>query len=67
MNAASQLYMTGLCHLVIVSNGQMLHECSFLVVHGSSGHLVMLSNGQLLHECSNSFVHGWSGSFCNGK
>ena len=47
MNAASQLYMTGLCHLVIVSNGQMLHECSFLVVHGSSGHLVMVSNGQL--------------------
>ena len=26
MNAESQLYMTGLCHLVIVSNVQMLKE-----------------------------------------
>ena len=37
MSAASQLYMTGLGHIVIVSNGQLLHECSISVVHGWSG------------------------------
>ena len=37
MNAASQLYVTGLGHFVIVNNGQLLHECSILVVHGWSG------------------------------
>ena len=31
MNAASQLYMAGLGHLVLVSNGQLLHECSIPV------------------------------------
>ena len=67
MNAASQLYMAGLGHLVMVSNGHMLHECSILVVHGSSGHLVMLSNGQLLHDCIISIVHDRSESSCNGK
>ena len=36
MNAASQLYMTGLGHLVMVSNGQLLHERSISVVHGWS-------------------------------
>ena len=58
--------MAGLVHFVMVSNGQVLQECSILVVHGSSGHLVMISNGQLLHERSISFVHGWCGSSCNG-
>ena len=37
MNAASQLYVTGLGHLVMVSKGQLLHECSISVVHGWSG------------------------------
>ena len=59
--------MAGLSHLVIVSNGQMLHECSILVVHGSLGHLVMLSNGQLLHDCIISVEHDWCESSCNGK
>ena len=36
MNAVSQLYMAGLGRLVTISNGQLLHECSILVVHGWS-------------------------------
>ena len=36
MIASSQLYMTGLSHLVMVSNGQLLHERSISVVHGWS-------------------------------
>ena len=42
INAASQLYLAGLGHLVMVSNGQllhdcMLHDCIISVVHGWSG------------------------------
>ena len=37
MNASSQLYMSGLGHFVMVSNGQLLHECSISVVHVWSG------------------------------
>ena len=37
MSVASQLYMTGLGHFVMVRNGQLLHECSISVVHGWSG------------------------------
>ena len=37
MNAASQFNVAGLSHLVMVSNGQLLHERSILVVHGWSG------------------------------
>ena len=37
MNAASQLYMAGQGHLVMVSNGQLLHERIISVVHGWSG------------------------------
>ena len=65
--AASQFYMTGLGHLVIVSNGQLLHECSNSTVYGWSGHLVTVSNGQLLNKCSVSTVHCWSWSSCNDK
>ena len=36
INAASQLYMAGLGHLVMVSNGQMLHKCSISAVHDRS-------------------------------
>ena len=34
MNAASRVYMAGLGHLVIVSNGQLLHTCSISAVCG---------------------------------
>ena len=37
MNASSQLYMTGLSHLVMESNGQLLHERSISIVHDWSG------------------------------
>ena len=37
MNAVSQLYMSGLGHFVMVSNGQLLHEYSISVVHNRSG------------------------------
>ena len=37
MNAASQLYMAGLGHFVMVSNAQLLHKCSISVVHDRSG------------------------------
>ena len=37
MNAASQFYMTGLGHLVILSNVQLLHKCSISTVYGWSG------------------------------
>ena len=37
MNTAFQLYMTGLGHLVMVSNGQLLHKCRISVVHDKSG------------------------------
>ena len=37
MIASSQLYMAGLGHLVMVSKGQLLHECSILVVNGWPG------------------------------
>ena len=37
MNTASQLFMAGLGHLVMVSNGQLLTEGSFSVIHRWSG------------------------------
>ena len=37
INAASQLYMAGLGHLIMVGNGQLFHKCSISVVHGWSG------------------------------
>ena len=37
MIASSQVNMAGLGHLVMVSNGQLLHERSISVVHGWSG------------------------------
>ena len=44
MNAASQLYMAGLGHLVMVSYGQLFHECSISIVDGWS---VSSCNGKL--------------------
>ena len=37
MNKAYQLYMAGLGHLVMVGNGQLLHERIISVVHVWSG------------------------------
>ena len=37
MVASSQLYMTGLSHFVMVSNGQLLNEGCISVVDGWSG------------------------------
>ena len=36
MKVVSQLYVAGLGHLVMVSNGRLLHECSISVVHDRS-------------------------------
>ena len=36
MNAAFQLYIAGLGHFVMVSKGQLLHECIISVVHDMS-------------------------------
>ena len=37
INAAIQLYMAGLGHLVMVSNRKLFHKCSISAVHGCSG------------------------------
>ena len=37
MKAVSQLYIAGLGHLVMLSNGQLVYECSISVVNEMSG------------------------------
>ena len=37
MNAISQSYMTGLGHLVMISNGQLLNKGGISVLHSWSG------------------------------
>ena len=67
MNAVSQLYMAGLGHLVMVSNGQLYMNALSQLYMTGLGHHEMVNNGQMLHECSISGVYGWSGSSCNCK
>ena len=67
IKAIFQLYLAGVGHFLMVSNGELVHKAVSQLYMTGLGHLVMVNNGQLLYECSISVVHGWSGPSCNDK